>query len=97
MLADHPHARGENALSFQMLLIEADHPHARGENWVMSGWYGEQDGPSPRTWGERPVRSRRGRAWRTIPTHVGRTSTGVREKCQPPDHPHARGENLKRF
>jgi len=54
---------------------EADHPHARGENAFATPIEPLSTGPSPRTWGE-PSRERPcigGR--RTIPTHVGRTTT----------------------
>ena len=71
----------------------ADHPHARGENPTMPAANIPTDGPSPRTWGERPASRAVSFRLRTIPTHVGRTISRY-PPCHPhADHPHARGEN----
>ncbi len=76
--------------------LAADHPHAGGENLIIRCHAVRLFGPSPRGWGEPSPRSCAGRARRTIPTRVGRTSTqqsGVRPRS---DHPHAGGENVER-
>ena len=70
-----------------------DHPHARGENEYTSVPILISNGPSPRTWGERPGVPHHCAGPRTIPTHVGRTPPGDWPRTASPDHPHARGEN----
>ncbi len=94
--SDHPHARGENESTRQIMCITPDHPHARGENCIADRWCGSPYGPSPRTWGEPSTDVPAPTVGRTIPTLVGRTQTvdGVRW-CES-DHPHARGENAMR-
>ena len=54
-----------------------DHPHARGENHDSPTRISDYVGPSPRTWGERGLTNADIVAWRTIPTHVGRTPVGI--------------------
>jgi len=79
----------------RLLRQAADHPHARGENarpfMIASG----SRGPSPRTWGELDLQHGQDVQIRTIPTHVGRTSSGQSGSQRTTDHPHARGENRK--
>jgi len=72
---------------------QPDHPHARGENACLNWNGGSFSGPSPRTWGEPPLPSKRRPIFRTIPTHVGRTSRMDPRRARSADHPHARGEN----
>ncbi len=72
-----------------------DHPHARGENARALGISILDPGPSPRTWGEQPARARMTNRFRTIPTHVGRTTRVGNRTRNLADHPHARGENLR--
>ena len=72
-------------------------PHACGENRGLRSELGACFGPSPRAWGKRARRQ----SWsvstgRTIPTRVGKTRTTSRNPRTGPDHPHARGENLRR-
>src|SRR5271157_3986419 len=73
----------------------ADHPHARGENFARCDGPALKNGPSPRTWGEPPDVAEPGARRRTIPTHVGRTTSRSPSELRPPDHPHARGENTQ--
>jgi len=72
-----------------------DHPHARGENCAIRGASRLEAGPSPRTWGELGRDLIRGHRTRTIPTHVGRTTSCCISGLISADHPHARGENQK--
>jgi len=72
-----------------------DHPHARGENFCKNLERAGVSGPSPRTWGEPPPGLPTAPWPRTIPTHVGRTTTKSTARPRSPDHPHARGENHK--
>src|SRR5208337_1001119 len=74
----------------------SDHPHARGENNHPGRKRRFHGGPSPRTWGELSSPTPHGRIFRTIPTHVGRTSPAKDKRSGSTDHPHARGENYPR-
>src|SRR5208337_3567504 len=71
----------------------SDHPHARGENNHPGRKRRFHGGPSPRTWGELSSPTPHGRNFRTIPTHVGRTTPEYALAPRLADHPHARGEN----
>ena len=84
---------GRTSFSRDSLPDNPDHPHARGENIIGPPVRYRTDGPSPRTWGERPRRREEIARIRTIPTHVGRTSTSAQVGIESADHPHARGEN----
>ena len=44
-------------------------------------------------WGKRAQELLAQAAFRTIPTHVGKTRTAAAQKPVTPDHPHACGEN----
>ena len=74
-------------------LLTADHPHACGENYFMLISYVKMLGPSPRMWGKLHISHRHALSIRTIPTHVGKTKTGIRWRLGGSDHPHACGEN----
>ena len=76
-------------------ISKADHPHARGENFLKTLSRATVLGPSPRTWGERAPPRPGPERWRTIPTHVGRTSRPSPATDISSDHPHARGENAR--
>ncbi len=52
-------------------------------------------GPSPRMWGELRDEPRPTGSARTIPTHVGRTTTTAAWSVRRADYPHACGENLQ--
>ena len=49
-------------------------------------------GPSPRGWGNRPLRPPSQRPCRAIPTRVGKSCTGRSGRWMVPGHPHAGGE-----
>ena len=53
----------------------------------------EENGPSPRGWGEQQGRVQGGDDLRTIPTRVGRTAGQATRARGGADHPHAGGEN----
>ena len=72
---------------------KTDHPHASGENRLQADGIGNDDGPSPRDWGELGCPTRRSLWRRTIPTRVGRTEPPVRLAYDRSDHPRASGEN----
>ena len=73
---------------------DSDHPHARGENVISHSSLGILPGPSPRAWGEQYRPAPLAHSVRTIPTRVGRTVREPPLHFPPPDHPHARGENV---
>ncbi len=75
---------------------QSDHPHARGENSRAERPQLRRNGPSPRAWGELSTECWLSHGIRTIPTRVGRTSLLSLTHRPAPDHPHARGENLRR-
>ena len=75
-------------------LASTDHPHACGENDLGLRWEVKTNGPSPRMWGKPGHQVPTGGSTRTIPTHVGKTSTLAMRHIQASDHPHACGENL---
>ena len=70
------------------------HPHVRGEHArrVAAGSFGY--GSSPRAWGTRPPAESARSGPRFIPTCVGNTRTGARDRRAEPVHPHVRGEHL---
>ncbi len=70
-----------------------DHPHAGGENWRRRATLTCPPGPSPRGWGERASLRHKPVLFRTIPTRVGRTESGMLALACRADHPHAGGEN----
>ena len=75
---------------------QPDHPHGRGENPTSKSSAEDEDGPSPRAWGE-PAKVRfLSCEPRTIPTGVGRTARKAARFSIRTDHPHGRGENTFR-
>ena len=70
-----------------------DHPHTRGENSTAPSMSIGSIGPSPHAWGKLAVGIVGAGKRRTIPTRVGKTILGRKEKRFRPDHPHTRGEN----
>ena len=72
----------------------SDHPHARGEKPGMRAQGADDNGSSPRTWGEGNLFRRGLRSGRIIPTHVGRRTAPVQKEAIWADHPHARGEKI---
>ena len=68
------------------------HPHAGGEipadQVVLRPWFG----PSPRGWGNLPLRKQSGLRIRAIPTRVGKSTYPERCRDRAAGHPHAGGE-----
>ena len=71
--------------------IPSVHPHARGVYWSSNSASIPICGPSPRTWGLRPLHARHVALGRSIPTHVGFTQKSESDKDAFAVHPHARG------
>ncbi len=76
--------------------MAAEHPHVRGENSLNSYEVLLLSGTSPRAWGKRCWCSRFGLAVRNIPTCVGKTGRSVKACFNRSEHPHVRGENIRR-
>ena len=76
---------------------QPDHPHAGGENEAGEATSVSINGPSPRGWGERFTPPEHKCAPRTIPTRVGRTNEIQSLESLSADHPHAGGENFKKY
>jgi len=74
----------------------ADHPHVRGEKDEIGERIGVQLGSSPRAWGKAGRRRRGHPRSRIIPTCVGKRPAPNASPAPSPDHPHVRGEKLKR-
>ncbi len=74
----------------------AVHPHARGEHTLGEQTAGQKLGSSPRTWGTLRFAIPHIIKARFIPTHVGNTASGRRDRRRAPVHPHARGEHEDR-
>jgi len=69
------------------------HPHTRGEHGDIHGYTGARHGSSPHTWGTPPDAGRDRVTHRFIPTHVGNTPDGGRQRHAMAVHPHTRGEH----
>ena len=77
--------------------LVAEHPHGRGENHGVEALEQPLVGTSPRAWGKRWSSNVRCRCRGNIPTGVGKTMRCPRSKKHWPEHPHGRGENMRRL
>jgi len=68
------------------------HPHVHGERAPGSGWYGNGNGSSPRTWGTRLHRNTRIHHLRFIPTYMGNAMLFGDLDIYIAVHPHVHGE-----
>ena len=75
----------------------AVHPHACGEQCDNRPSPQIVTGSSPRMWGTAKPMTRREYNNRFIPTHVGNRYGEIRLSAHAPVHPHACGEQFKRF
>ncbi len=80
-----------------LILHIAVHPHARGENGPGSCRPRRGFGPPPRAWGKLSASHSQPDQRRSTPTRVGKTLLGTRQVAACLLHPHARGENIRRF
>ena len=92
-----PTGVGRTPVSIERVSRLTDHPHGRGENFIGVTPDKRLPGPSPRAWGERCFGLGLHFPGRTIPTGVGRTLPPPGYPGAYTDHPHGRGENLKRY
>ena len=92
-----PTGVGKIFLFWRRGLIRADHPHGRGENTLRRLAGAQQGGPSPRAWGKCAKAPGAAPGNRTIPTGVGKMSHHQIGVDLSADHPHGRGENIKRL
>ena len=76
---------------------ERKHPHARGEDRLMILFLIERMETPPRTWGRQLTTLGGSTLCRNTPTHVGKTSDRRALPLPAQKHPHARGEDIKRY
>ena len=76
----------------QRVAVGPEHPHGRGEKSAEDEEEGQRRGTSPRAWGEAHAAAAAVRAYRNIPTGVGRRRAWRRSATAGSEHPHGRGE-----
>ena len=77
--------------------IYEKHPHARGEDlWKKRKGNSKMETP-PRTWGRPLENEKTGQKAGNTPTHVGKTPRDGRQGTAREKHPHARGEDHRRW
>ena len=82
-------------MEYQRFRVGTAHPRACGENNVIAGRGSGATGSSPRVRGKRAPGALQGRGVRLIPARAGKTSRAAADRCGPPAHPRACGENVR--
>ncbi len=88
---------GKTMLHQPNLLISRKHPHAHGEDKKKREVSDRKAETPPRAWGRRDVTRSRLRASRNTPTRMGKTIFSREQSRSHKKHPHAHGEDTRRF
>ena len=90
-----PAHAGKTLSSLKDKVTSTEHPRARGENMPPQKPHLSCAGTSPRTRGKLYGTFSDGGRLRNIPAHAGKTRAAVLLSALTPEHPRARGENVK--